>query len=83
MTPVLSPVQVVGYVEVLVAVLQGLMLVMTLRPRQRSPLSGPDGRQETTVHRLIEAGPDHVLLIAEERLRRMKPRASGCLRGCL
>lgn len=46
MTPVLSPVQVVSYVEVLVSVLQGLMLVMTLRPGQRAHLiPAPDGRR--------------------------------------
>jgi hypothetical protein len=36
MAPILTTVQVMGDVEVLVPVLQGLMLVMTLRPRHRA-----------------------------------------------
>ena len=39
MTPVLPPMQVVGDVEVLVPVLHFSVLMMTLRPRHRAPLS--------------------------------------------
>jgi hypothetical protein len=55
MTPVLPPVQVVGDVEVLVPVLQGVMLMMALRPRHRAhPLFGPTLAEEPTLHRAME-----------------------------
>src|SRR6266571_816451 len=54
MSPVLSLMQVVRDVIVLVAMLQGLMLMMSLLPRHaRSPLSPPPRPIRSTVHRAM------------------------------
>jgi hypothetical protein len=55
MTPILSLVQVMRHVVVLVAVLQGIMLVVTLRPRHRPHIPSRDDRlREPTVHPAID-----------------------------
>jgi len=54
MTPVLSLVQIMRDVVVLVPVLQGLMLVMSLRPPHRTHPS-PDRCSDPKVHRVVEA----------------------------
>jgi hypothetical protein len=54
MAPVLAPVQVVGDVEVLVPVLQGVVLVMTLRPRHRAHPFWTALADEPNVHRAME-----------------------------
>jgi hypothetical protein len=67
MTPVLSAVQVVGDVEVLMPMLQGIMRVVTLGPRHLAhPPSDLLHTEESTVHRTMASGQSDPLYIASE-----------------